>query len=43
MLPIALCNEVLHPLPFAQQCKAAAELGYMGLEVAPFTLSLIHI
>ena len=39
MLPIALCNEVLHPLPFAQQCKAAAELGYMGLEVAPFTLA----
>ena len=39
MLPIALCNEVLHPLPFAQQCKAAAELGYMGLEVAPFTLT----
>jgi len=39
MFPIALCNEILHPLPFAAQCKAAAALGYMGLEVAPFTLA----
>lgn len=39
MLNIALCNEVLHPLPFEQQCKAAAALGYNGLEVAPFTLA----
>ena len=39
MFPIALCNEILHPLPFAEQCKAAAALGYMGLEVAPFTLA----
>jgi sugar phosphate isomerase/epimerase len=38
MLNIALCNEVLHPLPFTEQCKAAAALGYNGLEVAPFTL-----
>jgi sugar phosphate isomerase/epimerase len=35
----ALCNEVLQPLPFAQQCRLAAELGYDGLEVAPFTLA----
>lgn len=35
----ALCNEVLQPLPFPQQCKLAAELGYDGLELAPFTLS----
>ncbi|NML46658.1 sugar phosphate isomerase/epimerase [Ramlibacter sp. G-1-2-2] len=35
----ALCNEVLQPLPFAQQCKLAADLGYDGLEVAPFTLA----
>lgn len=35
---IALCNEVLAPLPFAQQCEVAAALGYQGLEVAPFTL-----
>lgn len=35
---IALCNEVLAPLPFACQCEVAAALGYQGLEVAPFTL-----
>jgi len=35
----ALCNEVLTPMPFAQQCAAAAALGYDGLEVAPFTLN----
>jgi sugar phosphate isomerase/epimerase len=39
-LQIALCNEVLHPaLDFAAQCRAAAALGYDGLEVAPFTLA----
>lgn len=35
----ALCNEVLQPLPFAQQCRLAADLGYDGLELAPFTLA----
>jgi sugar phosphate isomerase/epimerase len=35
---IALCNEVVRDLPFAQQCGLAASLGYDGLEVAPFTL-----
>jgi len=39
MFRLALCNEILQPLPFAAQCKAAAALGYMGLEVAPFTLA----
>ena len=38
-MQFALCNEVLQPLPFAQQCQAAAALGYDGLEVAPFTLA----
>src|SRR4051794_34923555 len=38
-MKIALCNEVLQPLPFAQQCRLAAEMGYDGLEVAPFTLA----
>src|SRR3569623_1690102 len=38
-MKFALCNEVLQPLPFAQQCKLAATLGYEGLEVAPFTLA----
>jgi D-psicose/D-tagatose/L-ribulose 3-epimerase len=38
-LEFALCNEVLQPLPFEQQCAMAAALGYDGLEVAPFTLA----
>ena len=38
-MKFALCNEVLQPLPFAQQCELAAELGFDGLEVAPFTLA----
>src|SRR4051812_22894707 len=37
-MQFALCNEVLQPLTFAAQCKLAADLGYDGLEVAPFTL-----
>lgn len=38
-MKIALCNEVLQPLPFDEQCRVAAALGYDGLEVAPFTLA----
>ena len=37
-MKFALCNEVLAPLPFAEQCRAAAALGYMGMEVAPYTV-----
>jgi len=36
---IALCNEVIAPMPFPAQCEYAAKLGYDGLEVAPYTLS----
>ena len=36
---IALCNEVIAPMPFPQQCVYAQKLGYDGLEVAPYTLS----
>ncbi len=35
---MALCNEVVAELPFERQCALAAELGYDGMEVAPFTL-----
>ena len=38
-LKLALCNEVLQPLAFEQQCALAASQGYTGLEVAPFTLA----
>ena len=37
-MKFALCNEVLAPLPFTEQCRIAAALGYMGLEVAPYTV-----
>jgi sugar phosphate isomerase/epimerase len=36
---IALCNEVIAPMPFPRQCEYAAKLGYEGLEIAPYTLS----
>ncbi len=36
---IALCNEVLMPMPFARQCEYASALGYDGLELAPYTVS----
>jgi len=36
--PIYLCNEVLRELDFAKQCELAAQLGYDGIELAPFTL-----
>jgi sugar phosphate isomerase/epimerase len=36
---IALCNEVIAPMPFPRQCEYAGKLGYDGLEIAPYTLS----
>jgi D-psicose/D-tagatose/L-ribulose 3-epimerase len=36
---IALCNEVIAPMPFPAQCEYAAKLGYDGLEIAPYTFS----
>jgi sugar phosphate isomerase/epimerase len=38
-LRFSLCNEVLQPAAFDEQCALAAALGYDGLEVAPFTLA----
>jgi len=36
-MKLSLCNEVIRELPFERQCELAAELGYAGLEIAPFT------
>ena len=36
---ISLCNEVIAELPFERQCALAAQLGYDGIEIAPFTLA----
>lgn len=38
-MKLSLCNEVIRALPFERQCVLAAQLGYAGLEVAPFTLA----
>jgi D-psicose/D-tagatose/L-ribulose 3-epimerase len=38
-MKLALCNEVLQPLVFQEQCAITAQLGYDALEVAPFTLA----
>ena len=37
-MKLALCNEVLAPMPFEAQCRMARALGYAGLEVAPYTV-----
>jgi len=34
-MKFALCNEVLQPQPFGEQCRMAAAMGYDALEVAP--------
>lgn len=38
-MKLALCNEVLLPMTLAEQCAFAREIGYDGLEIAPFTLA----
>lgn len=38
-MKLSLCNEVLQPMPLAQQCAWAAAASYDALELAPFTLA----
>jgi D-psicose/D-tagatose/L-ribulose 3-epimerase len=35
----AVCNELFEKVPFAEACSAIREIGYDGIEIAPYTLA----
>ena len=37
-MKFALCNEVFQDLPIEDGFSKIAEIGYQGVEIAPFTL-----
>lgn len=38
-MKFAICQELYEDWAWEQQCQFSAELGYTGLELAPFTLA----
>jgi sugar phosphate isomerase/epimerase len=39
MFKIGICNELFEDMEFARVCRLVKEIGYDGLEIAPFTLA----
>jgi sugar phosphate isomerase/epimerase len=39
MIRLGICNELFEGWDFARVCKTVKEMGYKGLELAPFTLA----
>ena len=39
MIKLGICNELIEGWDFDRVCRAVSELGYDGLEIAPFTLA----
>ena len=38
-MKFAICQELFEDMPWEDQCKLVSEIGYTGIEVAPFTIS----
>jgi len=39
MIKLGICNELFEDWDFARVCRFVKEVGYDGLEIAPFTLA----
>ncbi|NUP99174.1 MAG: sugar phosphate isomerase/epimerase [Armatimonadetes bacterium] len=39
MMRFSICNEMFGEMPFDEVCRIAADIGYQGVEVAPFVLA----
>ncbi len=39
MIKLGICNELFEGMEFGEVCRLVKELGYDGLEIAPFTLA----